>query len=68
MKSIALAALALVAVSGCTTTNSTGYDLTAVCLTGEGKPVSKGMTYKGKTCAQSDMPIADGKMAPLVWR
>ncbi|NKW11450.1 hypothetical protein HGG76_28190 [Ochrobactrum tritici] len=44
------------------------YDLTAVCLTDEGKPVSKGMTYKGKTCGQSDMPIADGKPTPLVWR
>lgn len=61
-------AIAMVALAGCTTAQKSSYDLTAVCLTDEGKPVSKGMTYKGKTCGQSDMPIADGKPTPLVWR
>ncbi|KAB2663312.1 hypothetical protein F9K91_18975 [Brucella tritici] len=61
-------AFAMVALAGCTTAQKSPYDLTAVCLTDEGKPVSKGMTYKGKTCGQSDMPIADGKPTPLVWR
>lgn len=64
MKSIALAALALLAVSGC----ASRYDLTAVCLTPEGKPVSEGGVYQGKTCSRSHMVIDDGKSAPLVWR
>lgn len=31
---------------------TTAYDLSEVCLTDQGKPVSKGMIYKGKTCSQ----------------
>ncbi|WP_140427004.1 hypothetical protein [Ensifer aridi] len=68
MKSVALAALALAAVSGCTTTNSTtNYDLTAVCLTDENKPVSEGGTYKGKTCTKPDTMVVY-PMPKLVWR
>lgn len=77
MKLYAFAALTLLAVSGCTTadkasqkpelTHKTQYDLTAVCLTDEGKPVSEGGTYKGKTCEKPNDLISFPK-PNLVWR
>ncbi|RWG87165.1 hypothetical protein [Mesorhizobium sp.] len=63
MKKSAVAAFALIAVSGCTTTP----DLTEVCLNDEGKPVSEGMTYKGKTCSKpATINLAEKPV--LVWQ
>ncbi|MCO7728996.1 hypothetical protein NJB93_20765 [Brucella intermedia] len=75
MKVYAISVAALLAVAGCTsskTTESTpgqntAYDLTAVCLTDEGKPVSEGQTYKGKTCSKPDSMMVYPK-PNLVWR
>lgn len=46
---------------------STPYDLSEVCLTDQGNPVSKGMVYKGKTCSQPEVVSFVSKNI-LVWR
>jgi hypothetical protein len=77
MKIIAITGFALLALAGCTTADKasekaapvsqTQYDLTAVCLTDNGKPVSEGGTYKGKTCAKPNDLVVYPK-PNLVWR
>lgn len=76
-KNIVLLASALV-IAGCTTAPekterkpdtavSAQPDLSQVCLTDQGKPVSEGMTYKGKTCSRPDV-INFTTKNNLVWR
>lgn len=76
MKYYALLVLPLLAVTGCTTTApinrsatlSPAYDLTAVCLTDQGKPVSKGASYKGKTCGLDNNEPRTFPKPKLVWQ
>ncbi|WP_376711219.1 hypothetical protein [Pseudochrobactrum lubricantis] len=71
MKYNSFAALAVFVVSGCTTattdTTPVHYDLTAVCLTDQGKPVSEGGVYNGKKCLKPETMLVYPK-PELVWR
>ncbi|MHC1548081.1 hypothetical protein [Phyllobacterium sp. K27] len=75
MKSYAIVAAAVLTASGCTTADSrttastvrsSAYDLSAVCLTDAGKPVSEGTTYRGKTCSKADTMTVYPK-PKLIW-
>ncbi|MBB2905297.1 hypothetical protein FHR76_001641 [Rhizobium sp. RAS22] len=46
---------------------NTPYDLSEVCLTEQGNPVSEGMVYKGKTCSKPHV-ISFQRKNILIWQ